>query len=118
MKLLIGTLGTLALMTTLVGICSSKGAPVANKEQRIVITVTKNGFEPATVRLKSGQPVRLVVTRKVERTCATDIVVKDFGIRKPLPLNKPVEVSFTPRKSGSIRYACAMDMIAGSLIVQ
>ena len=119
MKLLIGTLGTLALMTTLAGVCSSKGAaPVANREQRIVITVTKNGFEPASIHLKSGQPVRLVVTRKVERTCATDIVVRDFGIKKPLPLNKPVEVRFTPRKSGNIRYACAMDMIAGSLIVQ
>lgn len=119
MKLLIGTLGTLALMTTLASICGSKGtAPLANREQRIVITVTKNGFEPASVRLKLGQPVRLVVTRKVERTCATDIVVKEYGIKEPLPLNKPVEVRFTPRKPGAIRYACAMDMIAGSLIVQ
>ncbi|HJW75828.1 MAG TPA: cupredoxin domain-containing protein, partial [Thermoleophilia bacterium] len=93
-------------------------APAANREQRIVITVTKNGFEPASVHLKAGKPVRLVVTRRVERTCATDIVVKEYGIKKPLPLNKPVEVRFTPRKSGAIRYACAMDMIAGSLIVE
>jgi plastocyanin domain-containing protein len=116
MKLLIGTL---ALVMTLAGICSAKGAaPAANREQRIVITVTKNGFEPAAVHLKAGKPVRLVVTRKVERTCATDIVVKEYGIKKPLPLNKPVEVRFTPRKSGAIRYACAMDMITGSLIVE
>lgn len=116
MKFLIGTM---ALVVTLAGTCSAKGAaPAANREQRIVITVTKNGFEPAAVHLKAGKPVRLVVTRKVERTCATDIVVKEYGIKKPLPLNKPVEVRFTPRKSGAIRYACAMDMIAGSLIVE
>jgi len=115
MKLLIGTL---AMLTILAGMSAAKGAaPAANREQRIVITVTKNGFEPAAVHLKAGKPVRLVVTRKVERTCATDIVVKEYGIKKPLPLNKPVEVRFTPRKSGVIRYACAMDMIAGSLIV-
>ena len=35
--------------------------------------------------LAQGQPVRLVVTRTVERTCATDIVVSEFGIKKPLP---------------------------------
>lgn len=116
MKLLIGTL---VMVTILAGICNAKGtAPAANREQRIVITVTKNGFEPAAVHLTAGKPVRLVVTRKVERTCATDIVVKDYGIKNPLPLNKPVEVRFTPRKSGAIRYACAMDMIAGSLIVE
>jgi plastocyanin domain-containing protein len=112
-------IGALALVTTLTGMSTTAGAvPATSREQRIVITVTKNGFEPAAVHLKAGKPVRLVVTRKVERTCATDIVVKEYGIKKPLPLNKPVEVRFTPRKSGAIRYACAMDMIAGSLIVE
>ena len=112
-------IAALAVATTLVGMYTTAiAAPAASREQRIVISVTKNGFEPATVHLKAGQPVRLVVTRKVDRTCATDIVVSDLGIKKPLPLNKPVEVRFTPRKPGSIRYACAMDMIAGSLIVE
>ena len=116
MKLLIGTL---ALVTILAGISIPAGAaPAAKREQRIVITVTDNGFEPASVHLKAGRPVRLVVTRTVERTCVTDIVVAAYGIKKPLPLNKPVEVRFTPRKLGTIRYACAMDMIAGSLIVE
>lgn len=116
MKLLTGTL---ALVTALAAMSASAvDAATADREQRIVITVTKNGFEPASVHLKAGQPVRLVVTRKVERTCATDIVFDDLGIKKPLPLNKPVEVRFTPRKPGAIRYACAMDMIAGSLIVE
>jgi len=94
------------------------GAATAAKERKVTITVTKNGFEPATVRLKAGQPVKLVVTRTVERTCATDIVIKEFGIKKPLPLNKPVEVRFTPRGPGEVRYACAMDMIAGSIVVE
>lgn len=111
--------GVLALMTTLAALTPSAGAVTTTRqERRIVITVTKNGFEPASVHLKAGQPVRLVVTRTVERTCATDIVVSEFGIKQPLPLNKPVEVRFTPRKPGAIRYACAMDMVAGSLIVE
>lgn len=109
----------LALAATLAAVCAwCVASPAGVREQRVVITVTQNGFEPASVHLRAGQPVRLVVTRTVERTCATDIVVSDFAIRKPLPLNKPVEIRFTPRKAGTVRYACAMHMVAGSLIIE
>jgi plastocyanin domain-containing protein len=80
--------------------------------------VTSEGFVPAQVKVKAGQPVKLIVTRKTDVTCAKEIVIKDFGINKPLPLNQPVEITFTPSKKGQIRYACAMDMIAGVIIVE
>ncbi len=89
-------------------------APAA---RTVEMTVTQAGFVPAEIKVKKGEPLKLVITRKTERTCATEIVVKDYGIRKELPLDKPVEVAFTPQKAGSIRYACGMDMIAGVLIV-
>jgi len=87
-------------------------------EQVVTMEVTGEGFVPAQVKVKAGQPVKLVVTRKTDRTCATEIVIKDFGINKPLPLNQPVEITFTPTKAGKLRYACAMDMIAGVIIVE
>ena len=87
-------------------------------EQVVTMEVTVEGFVPAQVKVKAGQPVKLVVTRKTDRTCATEIVIKDFGINKPLPLNQPVEITFTPSKKGQIRYACAMDMIAGVIMVE
>jgi len=119
MKRLSGIIGAIALAATLAAASVPAAAgPAPKREQRIAIAVTSKGFEPASVRVKAGHPVRLVVTRKTDRTCATDIVIKDLGIRKPLPLNEPVEVRFTPRKAGALRYACAMDMIAGSLIVE
>jgi plastocyanin len=86
-------------------------------EQVVNVEVTTKGFVPARIPVKAGRPVKLVVTRKTDSTCAKDIVIKDFKISKPLPLDKPVEVTFTPTKSGEIRYACAMDMIAGVIIV-
>jgi plastocyanin domain-containing protein len=87
----------------------------ATKEQVVNLEVTKEGFVPAQVKVKAGQPVKLVVTRKAEITCATEIVMKDFGVNQQLPLNKPVTVTVTPKKPGTYRYACAMDMIAGAL---
>ncbi len=85
---------------------------------RVAITVTADGFVPSQTRLKIGQPVTLVVTRKVEHTCATDIVIKDFGVNKPLPQDQPVEITFTPTKPGPIRYSCAMGMVSGELVAE
>jgi plastocyanin domain-containing protein len=81
------------------------------------MAVTSEGFVPATVHLKRGERIRLQVTRKTNRTCATEIVIKDLGINQPLPLDQAVTVEFTPRKAGQLRYACAMDMITGVLVV-
>jgi plastocyanin domain-containing protein len=89
-----------------------------SQEQVFAIEVTQEGFVPAEIKVRAGKPVKLVVTRKIERTCATEIVIKDFAINKPLPLNQPVEVAFTPSKPGKFRYACGMDMIAGVIIVE
>ena len=86
--------------------------------QTIAINVTSDGFVPANVTAKAGKPLKLVVTRQVERTCATEIVMKDFGVNQPLPLGKPVTITITPKKPGAYRFACGMDMIAGVLNVQ
>ena len=114
------TFGIFALAALIAGSFTivSHGTASVPRERTVSVAVTRKGFEPATIKVKANQPLRLVVTRKVERTCATEIVVKDLGISQALPLGRPVEVRFTPKKSGSIRYACAMDMIAGELIVQ
>jgi plastocyanin domain-containing protein len=86
--------------------------------QAIEIQVTGDGFVPATIQVKKGQPVTLLVTRKTERTCATEIVIRALGINQKLPLNTPVKVQFTPSQSGTLRYACGMDMISGTIVVQ
>jgi len=93
----------------------SSSGPISN---RIEMAVTNDGFVPSQGRVHVGQPVTLVVTRKVERTCATDIVIKDYGVNKPLPLGQPVTVTFTPTAPGPIRYSCAMNMVAGELVAE
>ena len=100
---------------------ASAAAPRSAKTQGaqvVAIEVTGKGFVPDRAAVKAGRPVTLVVTRKTERTCATEIVVKDYGVNQPLPLGQAVEVTFTPKKAGPVRYACGMDMIAGVLNVE
>ena len=93
--------------------------PAPARAERVVqMTVTEDGFVPAEIAVKKGEPLKLVITRKTKRTCATEIVIRDYGIEKKLPLDQAVEVSFTPTRSGKVKYACAMDMIGGYLVVQ
>lgn len=110
-KLLAAALG-LALATPF--IAQAAPPPV----QVIEMQVTGAGFVPDQIKVTKGQKVRLVVTRKTERTCATEIVIKDQGINQKLPLDKAVTVEFTPSKSGQLRYACGMDMISGVIVVE
>ena len=85
----------------------------------IVMTVTENGFEPAKLTVNRNQPVQLIVTRKTDRTCATEIVIDEFGVNEELPLGRPVTVAFTPTEAGEIKFGCGMDkMIGGTLVVR
>jgi plastocyanin domain-containing protein len=87
--------------------------------QAVTMKVTDKGFEPASVTVKKGEPVTLAITRTTERTCATEIVIDEHGIKTALPLNKEVKVTFTPKKAGELKYGCAMNkMIGGVLTVQ
>jgi plastocyanin domain-containing protein len=85
---------------------------------RVEVKVTSDGWVPDRIPARAGQPLTLVVTRTTDRTCATEIVVRDYGINARLPLNKPVTVTFTPRKAGEVKFACGMDMISGVVVVQ
>jgi plastocyanin domain-containing protein len=86
--------------------------------RNVEMAVTAKGFEPARIEVKKGEPLHLVVTRKTDATCAKELVIKDEGLRKELPLNQSVSFDFTPTKSGEMTYACGMGMITGVLVVQ
>jgi plastocyanin domain-containing protein len=99
------------------GLAMPSGA--AEPGRRIELTVTGQGFSPTPVKVKRGEPLTLVVTRTTDRTCAKEIVIPSEGIHVALPLNQPVEVRLTPKKTGELKYGCAMDqMIAGVLVVE
>jgi plastocyanin domain-containing protein len=84
----------------------------------VKITVTKNGFEPWRVQARKDVPLTLVVTRTTDETCATEVVLPEYGIDRKLPLGEAVTITFTPRQTGELRYACAMKMFQGVIDVR
>ena len=117
----------LAIALLVVAACSKKAddakpaaaPPSAPATGKIAITLSEKGFEPTPIQVVKGQPVTLVVTRKTDETCATELTIPEYKIDQKLPLNQPVEISFTPEKSGDLEYGCAMDhMVKGVLQVR
>lgn len=97
---------------------SSPAIDAKPRVQNFTVKITERGFEPVTLRLRRGAPARITFLRTTNNTCATEIVLRDFGIRKALPLNQPVVITVTPNRKGDFEFTCGMNMMRGKLIVQ
>jgi plastocyanin domain-containing protein len=108
---------TILLLTTTLalGACRDRAAAVGAP---VRIPVTKNGYEPWRVDARAGVPLTLVVTRTTDETCATELVLPEYGIDRKLPLGEPVTLTFTPTRTGTLRYSCAMKMFQGQIDVR
>jgi thiol-disulfide isomerase/thioredoxin len=98
-----------------------RARPAPPKPVRIAITVTDAGYTPERVTIPRGRAVVLVFTRKSEKTCAVDVHFKlpdGTKIDRKLPLGQAIEIPLRVDRTGSISYACGMDMIHGSIEVR
>ena len=84
-------------------------------EQTITVD---GGYSPALVRVKAGQPVRLVFDRRDRGACSEEVVFPDFGIRRFLPEGERTVIELTPPKAGRYDYTCGMSMLHGALIAE
>ena len=84
-------------------------------EVRIAV---RGGYEPATVRVKAGEPVRLVFDRQETSGCSEEVVFPAFGIRKFLPTGKPTPIELTPPAPGRYEFMCGMSMLRGAVIAE
>ncbi len=111
--------GGLAFLVGGAAMAEEAGPASAPAVRTLEISVTEDGFEPTPIKVKKDEPLKLVVTRKTQATCAKKLVLDEANVSVDLPLNKPVEVLFTPKKSGRVKYGCQMGkMISGILIVE
>ncbi len=76
-----------------------------------------NGYSPAVVRVRVGQPVRLEFHRVDRSSCTEEVVIPDFGIRSFLPTGRTTAVEFTPSAPGVHEFACGMGMVRGKIVV-
>lgn len=82
------------------------------------VTVSEKGFEPDRIAVRAGSPVRVTFVRTSDNTCGKEVVFPSLELNRALPLNEPVVIEFTPRKSGEIAFTCGMNMFKGRVVVQ
>jgi hypothetical protein len=97
---------------------ASTGGRGTQDVQTAKIVVNEQGFQPTKVTLQAGVPARLTFVRTTDKTCGTEVVFPSLNIRKALPLNEPVLIEFTPTKGGDLPFACGMNMLHGTVVVQ
>lgn len=109
------TSSTTDVSGTQVNSSAPNGSTAATPE--ITITV-KGGYEPATIRVRAGVPVRLIFDRQETSGCSEELVFPDFNIKKFLPAFKKTAIEVTPPKAGRYGFTCGMSMLHGSLIAE
>jgi plastocyanin domain-containing protein len=114
---------TLACAMLVVGAlaCGDDEAPPPSADPsdgRVEIRVEADGYHPARVEARAGEPITLVFTRTTDSACAEELVIAAHDIRRDLPKDQPVEVTFTPAETGEVTFACGMDMLRGTLVVR
>ncbi len=92
-------------------------AQVKGNVQEIVITV-KGGYSPDIIRVKKGIPLRLIFDRQEAGECSSRVVFPDFQASRTLPPFTRTTLEFTPDKAGEFGFACGMNMLHGTLIVE
>jgi plastocyanin domain-containing protein len=85
--------------------------------QEVDVTV-KGGYQPSTIIVKAGTPLRLNFTRREASTCGEEVVLPGFGKRAHLPENRTISVDVVPEQEGEYEFTCGMNMYKGKLIVQ
>jgi len=82
------------------------------------ITVSKSGYEPASINAKKGEKLTLAFYRADAENCGGEVVFPKLKIKKKLPVGETVLVEITPQESGELAFACGMDMLKGKVLVQ
>lgn len=95
----------------------SHAAQVKGNVQEIVVTV-KGGYSPDVIRVKKDIPLRLIFDRKEAGDCSSRVVFPDFQASKTLAPFAKTTLEFTPDKAGQFGFACGMNMLHGTLIVE
>ncbi len=95
----------------------ARGAELQGGRQEVEIAV-KGGYSPNLIRVREGVPLRLVFDRQETGDCTSRVVFPDFGVSRSLAPFARTAVEFTPERSGEFGFACGMNMVHGTLLVE
>src|SRR5262250_3055824 len=95
----------------------ARAAELAGGVQRITVTV-RGGYSPDVIRARQGVPLEVVFDRQESGDCTSRVVFPDFRVSAALPAFQRTAVRLAPASAGTFGFACGMNMVHGTLIVE
>ena len=75
------------------------------------------GYSPSVISATKGKATTLKILRTDPSSCLDQLIIPQWNIVKALPLNKELEITFTPDEIGEFPFHCGMNMFHGKIIV-
>lgn len=97
-----------------------KGTPARRGQggAQEVNVIVKGGYDPDTILVEAGRPVRLNFYRDETAGCSERLVFESFGIDQALPAFQTTAIQFTPTQPGDYPFRCGMSMLKGRVVAQ
>ena len=110
-----------AAMTAATSVAAAKptqpAKPAPAKVQQVTVMLPA-GYKSGVVTVKAGKPVALTFRLMKDAGCGNEVAVPAAKWRKTLKVGENATVTFTPKKSGPLAFACGMGMMKGTLTVK
>ncbi len=99
---------------------AAESAPVLQSDgTNLTLDVRNNGYFPATLRAKAGQPVQLSLVTNETYSCSRDFVIPALKYYVLLPETGRETVSIPPQPAGTVmRFTCSMGMYTGQIVFE
>jgi len=93
-----------------------RAAQLDHGVQKIAVTV-QGGYSPDLIHVRQGVPLEIEFDRRESGECTNRVVFADLGVSAGLPAHARTTVRLRPDHAGTFGFACGMNMIHGTLVV-
>ncbi len=87
------------------------------ENQTVEMSVTSRGFEPGSLKIKKGTPVRWIIRGVSVSGCTNQIIIPSLDIAKNISSGENI-ISFVPPDVREIPFSCGMGMVRGKFILE
>lgn len=95
----------------------ARSAQLEGGVQRVAVTV-KGGYSPDLIKARQGVPLEMVFDRQESGDCTSRVLFPDLAVSAALPAYQRTTVRLTPASAGTFGFACGMNMVHGTLVVE
>ena len=85
------------------------------QEIRVLV---KGGYDPDTIPVEAGRPVRLLFYRDETEECSSKVTFEGLGIQRELPAFQTTAIEFTPEQPGDYPFHCGLSLLHGRVVAQ